>query len=487
MIIVGGVAGLLLVVFLLAALLGSHGDSMTFEVTAPANTPSDDLVFIATGSLFNQHRMTKTSPNTWRLTLSREDLSVSDNNTVQYRYVRNGVSFNGAEYLTPDKPETLRSLTFKQGSTRKDSVERWRWFPAANVSIAPSTKLEPGTAFASRINGQQFLSGQVIEDLYTPPIRPFFGTTAAHMKSVGYNYVALAPPLQWTEKNGLPRVENQIKTSPNYPDDATLKAEIKEYTDRGFTVLMSPQICCTELNNKDRSAEWWNAYYSETEKFLVHFATVAQEAGVSYFQYFMDNTGPDISAHNKQAIAAVRKVYTGKIGEGVWSFGTEAYTIPLAKEITWGDDLDYFYVDALYPISTKPNPTDAELKAGADRMLDGTKPFYDKFKKPVILQTAYFNVEQAWRGNDFYDISDPPWTNAAESETQTGKYRFSQADLARTVNAYFNSLATRPWIVGYGQFNYTHWVNPLATELSVRGTESEALWQKWNTLIFGQP
>ncbi len=480
----GGIFLFIALLFCIHVITGSSDLSMTFEVTVPANTPADDLVYLAIGGGYNEHRMTKTGNNLWSIKLSQGDLSPDDEGIIPYRYVRDGYGFNTAEYLSPDKQGTFRKAQFKPGGAQKDSIGRWRWFPAGNVSVTPSTNLTPGTIFVPRLGGQQFLSGQVIEDFYSPYFKPLFASTAAHMQSVGYNYVAFDPPEQWAEVNGLPVVQNQIKTSPNYPDGATLKAEIKEYTDRGFTVLMSPQVCCTELSTENRSAEWWDAYYSETQKFLVRFATIAQQAGVQYFQYYIDHQGPDISTHNKQIFAAIRQVYKGKVGEGVWSFGTEARTIPLASEITWGDDLDYFYVDALYPLSTQPNPTDAELKAGADRMLDATKTLYDKFKKPVIIQTAYFNVQQSWRGNDFYNIEDPPWTNQPESATQSGKYIFNQSDLAHTVNAYFNSMATRPWIIGYAQFNYTHWINPLATELSVRGTESEALWQKWNNAIF---
>lgn len=485
----GAVLAVPFVLFIIGIMSSSPDKKfMTFQVKAPANTPSDDIVFI--GIYSKQHRMTKAEENTWQIKLSQADLNPSDDGTFKYRYVRNGLDFHTAEYIKPDtRDEAYRKLSFKEGATQDDTVERWRWFPAADQSIAPTTDLMPSATFLPRLGGQTFLSGQVIEDLYDPAYYPFLNTTAAHMKKIGYNYVAIAPPEQWTEVNGLPKVINDFKNNPNYPDEATFKAEIKAYKDRGFTVLMSPQICCTEPNYKDRSAAWWDAYFSESTNFLVRYAKIAQETGVDYLQYFIrqDYQGTDASERYKALFAAVRQVYSGKIGEGVWSFSNEPRIIPLASEITWADDLDYFYVAIDHPLSNKSDPTDAELEAAAGRMLDGTKPLYDKFKKPVILQTTYFNVAETWRGTDFYSIADVPWLHTSESELQTGKYRQNQTDQARVVNAYFKAIAARPWIVGYGQFGYGHWENPLSAELSVRGKQSEAIWQKWNTLILGKP
>lgn len=488
-VIAGVVLALPLVAFIIGVFSSSPNEKfMTFQVTAPANTPADDLVFISIYS--QQHRMTEITDNKWQIKLSEADLHLADDGTFKYRYVRNGFNFHTAEYLKPDtRDEAFRTLNYKKDAVQNDRVERWRWFPAADVPITATTDLVPSSTFLPRLGGQTFLSGQVIEDLYFEALRPFFNTTAAHMQKVGYNYVAIAPPEQWTEVNGMPKVINDFKNNPNYPDEATLKAEIKAFKDRGFTVLISPQLCCNDPNYKDRSAAWWDAYFSESTNFLVRYAKVAQDTGVDYFQWYIrqDYQGADASERYKALFAAVRQVYSGKIGEGLWSFSNEPRIIPLASEITWADGLDYFYVSIDHPLSAKSNPTDAELEAEAGRMLDGIKPLYDKFKKPVIIQTTYFNVAETWRGIDFYSIADVPWIHTSESELQTGKYRQSQTDQARVVNAYFKAIATRPWVIGYGQFGYAHWENPLSAELSVRGKQSEALWQKWNTLILGKP
>lgn len=284
----------------------------------------------------------------------------------------------------------------------------------------------------------------------------------------------------------MPKIRNLIKDNPNYPDDVTLKQEILAYKRKGLKVMMSPQICCNDPNFQNRSKEWWDVFFSETTNFLVHHARIAQETGVDYFQYYVrgDYQGADYATRYSQFFREVRKVYSGKVGQGVWNFAQEPTIFPNAKYITWGLELDYFYVAIDHPIFTKDNPTDEGLEAGAGAMLDGVKELYSAFKKPIFIRTTYFNVAQTWRGNSFYSISDVPWVIAPESDLKTGKYRQSGEDLARVVNAYFQSIAERPWVVGYGQFGYAHWENPLSAELSVRGKQTEDVWRKWNEVIY---
>ena len=180
----------------------------------------------------------------------------------------------------------------------------------------------------------------------------------------------------------------------------------------------------------------------------------------------------------------IRRHFSGQVGEMVWNLGADTgQIIPDAKYITWGNELDYFYIAIDAPISLKWNPTDQELKEGADKMLDGVKQLYDTYGKPIVVRTTYFNVKGTWKGSSFYQISDPPWYGSEEMNA-TGKYVLGTEDLARTVNAYFKSIAERPWIIGYGQFGYTHWENPLTPDLAVRGKPAEDLWNKWHKIIY---
>lgn len=477
------------------AVLGrSASSAMAFEVTVPKNTPPEDVIYIYTNNQKGK-RMAKTGPNTHRVELTKEQIGpLAPGDMVRYRYTRNKADFWTAEYLEPDTNDYFwtqlgRTTRFVPGQVQRDVVQRWRWFPPGTASIGRTTKLKPTGKFKARAGGQAFRSGQIIEDLFIEGFRDHFATTAAHLKEIGYTWVEIDPPWQWTEKNGWPRVANLVADNPNYPDDETLLAEIRALKAAGLRVMLGPQLCCAVLSTKDRTEAWWEAYFAETTKFLVHMAKLAERAGADAIHYAVSNdyNQADADQRWRNVFRAVRKNFSGEVGEMLWSFAsTPGEIIPQADYMTWGDELDYFYIAIDTPLARGDNPTDAELKQGADKMLDGVQHLYDRYQKPVFVRTAYNNVRKSWQGNTYYDISSIPWVSDAEQELAKSNYVFGPHDQARVIQAYFRAIAERPWIIGYAQFGYTHWEYPLAADLSVRGKPSEDLWRKWNALIFAR-
>lgn len=468
---------------------GTPFGSMTFEVTVPKNTPAGDTVHIFLHTQKN-YKMKKVGDFSFAVSLPKGDLAPEEG-VIRYRYSRNGYDFHTAEYMEPDTNDffwtkTGRSISYKESATQKDVVKRWRWFPEENVPIVKTSDLLPNGGFQPRIDGEVFQTGQIIEDLYNEAFRDFFDSTAAHMQKIGYNSVEIDPPWQLIEDNGLPKMVNLIKDNPNYPDDETLKQEIRAFKKQGLQVTLAPQHCCVTIDVQGRSKQWWDIYFSEVTKFLVHFAKIAQSEDVNYFHFAVSSDYQGVDAKEKwsNVFKEIRKHYKGNVGEMVWNFLAESDSkpsiIPDTSYIKWGDELDYFYIALDAPISLKDNPTDEELKQGAGEVLDGAKVLHDNFKKSVMVRTTYFNVKQTWKGNSFYQIDSIPWLSDPESKIKETKYELSTQDLARVVNAYFRAITDRPWIIRYAQFGYTHWENPLATELSVRGKPAEDIWQKWN-------
>lgn len=467
---------------------------LMFEVTVPQNTPQGDTVHIYLHT-HAHYKMEKVGAYNFRITLTKEQLQPNgDTQLVRYRYSRNGYDFHTAEYLEPDTNDYFwtqqgRETNYAQGKVKHDMIARWRWFPPEGSAIVTSTPLVPHGAFLPRVHDAAFRSGQIIEDYYDASFHDFFESTAAHLKEVGYRWVEIDPPWQWIEENGLPKVVNLSQENPNYPDDQTLKEEIRAYKRQGLKVMLGPQLCCTALSTEDRSDAWWDAYFSETTAFLVHHADIAEETGVDAMHYAIGNEyqRADYADRWRAVFRELRNHFSGELGEMVWNFGqTPKAIIPDAKFIAWGSELDYFYVALDTPLSLKDNPTDEELSAGAALMLDAVRQLFDRFGKPIFVRTTYFNVAETWKGNTFYDISSVPWVGSEEKELTQSAYTFESLDLARVVNAYFRAIAERPWVIGYAQFGYSHWENPLSPDLSVRGKPAEDIWHKWNLSIYAQ-
>ncbi len=483
---------------------------MTFEVDIPKNTLSGDIIKIY---VFQKpYLMEKVGPSRYRLFLNESQLfgwegaPWQPRDIVLYRYSRNGWDFYTAEYLEPTTQEPNRDTndyfwtqhgretTYIPGKVQLDAIERWRFFPLQGLPERTSF-LEPSAPFLPRINNQQFRSGQTIEDLYIVGFQDFFNPTAEHMKNVGYTWVELDPPWQWTEENGLPKVINDVQNAPNYPDDETFVAEVRAHKAAGLKVHIAPQLCCTALNFNDRSTLWWDAYFQETERFLLHFARLAEEGQADAFMYAVPSwemdkvpTTIDINAKWQYIFQRIHQVFSKEVGEMIWMLGPDVAStpqpIPGTDFVQWADQLDFFMVATEYPLSTKDNPADEELTKGAAAVLDGAKVFHDRFHKPLIFRNGYFNVKYSWKGQAFYQIDSIPGPAEPEARIQESRYEFNTQDHARTVNAMFQAIAQQPWVIGYFHFGYTHWEYPLATDMSIRGKPAEDIWRKWNEEIY---
>lgn len=464
---------------------------MTFEVEAPSNTLEGDTVWIY---LHNQkgYEMEEAGDSRYRARVSIHELpELAAGGTVRYRYSRNGYDYHTAEYLEPDTNDYFwtskgRETKFENGKVQKDKIERWRWFPPEGMNTVRTSTIKPKGNFLPRTDGMEFRSGQIIEDLYVDAFDDFFNSTAQHLKETGYRWVEVDPPLQMViGEDGFPKVVNDKGNSPNYPDMEKLKEEILAYKKQGLHVMMAPQLCCEVIDYGNRSQEWWNTYFSELEKFLIDHAKAAEETGVEALHYAVgtDYPGADKDARWRGIFREIKKHFSGEVGEMVWNFENKGI-IPEAQYITWADELDYFYIAIDAPISLSDNPTDDELKEGAGKALDGAKALYTKHGKPVLARTTYFNVEKTWKGAAFYHIDSIPGISNPEKDLEESIYRFGPQDQARVVNAYFQAIAERPFVMGYAQFGYGHWENPLAPDLSVRGKPSEDVWKKWNEKIY---
>jgi hypothetical protein len=476
---------------------------ITFTVTIPDNTPEEDIIFINIWP-HGEWAMTKAEePFTYTITFSPDDEikaidEESGEEVIYYQYSRNGWGFTAAEYKEPDDPEEygkVRKVAYKLGLDEQDTVRRWRWFPSQG-NAKTDTYLLPSKLFLARTGGVDFRSGQLLQDLYIPAFESFFDSTALHMKSKGYNWVTIEPPWQWLE-NDPPVIGNSLELGntdvPNYPDDESLIRHIKAFKKKGISVLLGPQICCTSLSFQDRSSQWWAAYFDEVERFLVHHAKIATTAGVDalfmpLFEPIGHESGLDIDARWRLIWQNVKKEFSGEIGVGVMNFGVSNVTsaIPSAQDISWGDMLDFFVFMNDSEMTISSNPSDENLFKEAGRIVDIAKPFYDRYKKPIMLQLGYFSIEDTWKGGALYDDIEFIG-NAdlfAESALREAGYSFSGEDQARVIHAYLSAIRDRPWIIGFSNGGYWHWEMPLSPGQSVRGKQAETIWERWNRLIF---
>ncbi|MBS3080430.1 hypothetical protein J4221_03090 [Candidatus Pacearchaeota archaeon] len=481
---------------------------MTFIVNVPKNTFEEDIVYFETfrPEGLKSFKMEKISDYKHKITFDIDFLEqgvyVDDNGEriIRYAYNRNNFGFITTEYLgettqTDYWDKLTRKISHpKQGYVQEDLVERWKWFPQGEIDF--KTQITPPEKFMERINGKEFHSGHVLNDLYVSGFDDFFNSTSKHMREQEYTWAIISPPWQWVA-DSPPKVANSIELgideNPNYPSDEKLIEHIKSLKKEGIKVFLSPQICCTVIDTQNRNDEWWNAYFSEVERFLVHHAKIAEVSGADALRvdtFDADNREvKNFDEKMEQMIKNIRKEFGGEIGSGTSIYLSEDKEprgiIPPVEYFTFGDKLDFFVISIDARLSRKDNPSNKELAEEAGNLIDRALPLHEKYNKPIIVIISYASIEKSWKGSAFYDfveIMNAPWIG--EREWKKGKYEFSGEDQARTINAYFEAIEKRPWITGLYNFGYWMWEMPLAPDMSIRGKPAEDLWKKWNEVIY---
>lgn len=495
-------------------------ETMIFEVRVPDNTPEGDLIFlrywhptppVGVSKVKNAIQMEKVAPFTYRVEVRLEDFKGRDPGYtgIEYIYVRaDWWDTNTAEALTAEEADfwvhdishwanRYRQVTFEPGKIQRDVVKRWRWFPPNGTPVENTSSITPTGTFPKRVNGIEFRSGQGITDGYLPSYDNYFEPLAQRLKNNGYTWIAVYPPWQWIDDDP-PKIGNMLELGlgdpPNYPDEKLI-LQIKSFKKAGLKVLVAPQICCTSIDTNDRSREWQETYMDEVERFLVHYARIAQETNSDAFLFepYLIPSDKNEEERVDQMLQAVREVYTGEIGTKVSPFILDfteeptyevAGVIPDVADLTWGDSVDFILYPSEGRISPLDNPTKEQLVEGVGELLNVVKPVYDAFGKPVIVQTSEPSVKGSWKYKPFLLEGFIP--GEVDDDNSWVLHEYSGQDQARIVDAYFEAIRQRPWIIGLIQFGYGHWDFPLLGSWSIRGQPAEDVWRKWNDLIYQQ-
>lgn len=100
--------------------------ALTFNVTVPANTPSDATVYIDIGGPYLA--MDRVSEKQWTLTFF-----AYPDSTFTYRYFHSNGQME-MELFEPDDTNTYRTVTVANGDTTlNDTVAQWKWYPVATL------------------------------------------------------------------------------------------------------------------------------------------------------------------------------------------------------------------------------------------------------------------------------------------------------------------------------------------------------------------
>ena len=248
------------------------------------------------------------------------------------------------------------------------------------------------------------------------------------MADAGINCVAIIPTWYQEEYNST-YMEETEKT----PSDSSLKHAIEKAHEYGMSVMLKPHIDLKSHQGSCRSdigfqkEEDWQAWFNNYEKFITHYAKIAEKENVEFFC-----VGTELSfaaqktdAWKDQIIPAVRKAFSGQL---TYAANWDEY-----NKVNFWESLDYAGIDAYFPLSNKTDPSLEELKAGWTKWIADIQAWHGKTQKPVIFtECGYPSADTA---------AMKPWEEAVSGSANTK----IQANCYR---ATFETVWDKPWFFG---------------------------------------
>ncbi|MEE9362647.1 MAG: glycoside hydrolase [Cellulophaga sp.] len=178
-----------------------------------------------------------------------------------------------------------------------------------------------------------------------------------------------------------------------------VKQYVQSIKKQHIKVMMKPQIWVRrgEFTGtiKMNSEADWKVLEVSYEKFILNYASIAQEMQVSIFcigtelELFVKNR----PAYWTELITRIKSVYKGKL--------TYAANWDEFKRTHFWEDIDYIGVDAYFPLSQEKTPTIEELKIGWQKHKKVLLALSIAKNKPILF------TEYGYRSTDY--TARKPW------------------------------------------------------------------------------
>ena len=199
---------------------------------------------------------------------------------------------------------------------------------------------------------------------------------------------------------------------------------------RGIKVLLKPHLWLHHGWPGEIAMareEDWRAWFASYRRFILHYADLAERAGIEALAVGTELGGTTRREANWRAlIADVRARYKGKLTYCAnWSEDV--------SHVAFWDALDWIGVQAYFPLADRPAPTLEDLLAGWKTPIATLKAISVRTKRPVLFtEVGYHALDTA---------ASRPWEWDLDG-------RSSEETQARCYEALFRVAAANPWIRG---------------------------------------
>ena len=220
------------------------------------------------------------------------------------------------------------------------------------------------------------------------------------------------------------------------PPDDHLRHAIQEAHRLELKVMLKPHIWLRDrANDKWRGTiemtveERWKAWFSDYERFILHYARLAAAEQVELLCIGTELTATAIQreADWRRLITRIRQHYPGPL---VYAANWWAEY----EHIAFWDALDYIGINAFFPLSSTSEPSLVELRGQTGTIAKNIALLHKKTGKPVIFTEVGF---KSVRGTSIRPWS---WTRRHDTIDLAAQVRYYQA--------IFETFWPRSWFYG---------------------------------------
>ncbi len=173
--------------------------------------------------------------------------------------------------------------------------------------------------------------------------------------------------------------------------------------------------------------EDWQAFEKSFEKYVLHFAEIAENTGIAIFCIGTEweNFVVERPLFWKELIQKVRQKYSGKL---TYAANWDEY-----QKIPFWEDLDFIGVDAYFPLVNDKTPSVKSLESALIPFESQLKIFSDSLQKQILF------TEYGYRSKN--NSTFKPWESGREGEVNL------QAQ-SNAYQAFYNTFWSKPFIAG---------------------------------------
>ncbi len=456
--------------------------SILFEVDAPPNTPFADIVSLQ----INPYGWTEPVPmwplgnNRWAYTLYSPLNLIG---SFEYRYCRNEQCGSADDAMTTSNHRGRLAATSLVPQDLQDDVNSWEWYGVESGGQVLGVPVQA--------HGPDFIAGVEFQPDYHPTWQTWMNLALQNVQGIGSNWVVLAPT--WTVSRIAPLVF--AATPGQDPLWADSLETISQARALNLNVALFPTPNFSVEANKWwvsalRDAAWWDSWFERYRAFLLYYADLAGQQGVSMLILGGDWIAPslpnglladgsssgvpaDAEARWGAMLSDVRQHFAGKVYWALPYSGGQSSAPAFLRE------LDGIYLLWQAPLSTANAPTVEEMQAEAGRLLDGDIFSLGQFwVKPIVLAPVYPSVAGAAKGC-LPDGSGGclDWTAISRPNPDRTDFTIDLKAQLDIYQAMLGAVNSRVWVAGFVSRGYYPPVILQDKSASIHGKPaSDALW-----------